>query len=45
MHLTEEQLKEILAYLNELPTKFALPLIQYLDKIANEQKTDDETTH
>jgi hypothetical protein len=42
MNLTEEQLKEILAYLQELPTKYALPLIQYLDKIANEQKTENE---
>jgi len=42
MNLTEEQVKEILAYLQELPTKYALPLIQYLDKIANEQKTENE---
>jgi hypothetical protein len=42
MNLTEEQLKEILAYLQELPTKYALPLIQYLDKIANEQKTEND---
>lgn len=41
MNLTEEQIKEILAYLQELPTKYALPLIQYLDKIANEQKTEN----
>jgi hypothetical protein len=42
MNLTEEQVKEILAYLQELPTKYALPLIQYLDKIANEQKTEND---
>jgi hypothetical protein len=42
MNLTEEQIKEILAYLQELPTKYALPLIQYLDKIANEQKTEND---
>jgi hypothetical protein len=42
MNLTEEQIKEILAYLQELPTKYALPLIQYLDKIANEQKKEND---
>jgi hypothetical protein len=42
MNLTEEQVKEILAYLQELPTKYALPLIQYLDKIANEQKKEND---
>jgi hypothetical protein len=36
MNLTEEQLKEIIAYLQELPMKYALPLIQYLEKIKQE---------
>lgn len=36
MNLTEQQLNEILAYLQELPTKYALPLIQYLEKIKQE---------
>ena len=41
MNLTEDQLKEIIAYLQELPLKYALPLIQYLEKIQQEQ-TENE---
>lgn len=41
MNLTEDQLKEIIAYLQELPMKYALPLIQYLEKIKQEQ-TENE---
>jgi hypothetical protein len=40
MNLTEEQIKEIVAYLNELPMKYAMPLIQYLEKIKQEQNED-----
>ena len=41
MNLSEEQLKDIIAYLQELPMKYALPLIQYLEKIKQEQ-TENE---
>lgn len=41
MNLTEEQLNEILAYLQELPTKYALPLIQYFEKIKQEQAENE----
>ena len=41
MNLTEDQLKDIIAYLQELPMKYALPLIQYLEKIKQEQ-TENE---
>ncbi len=41
MNINEDQLKEIIAYLQELPMKYALPLIQYLEKIHQEQ-TENE---
>lgn len=36
--LEEKHLEEIKAYLAELPFKYALPLIQYLEKLIEEQK-------
>lgn len=36
--LDEKQLEEIKAYLAELPLKYALPLVQYLEKLIEEQK-------
>jgi hypothetical protein len=35
--LDEKQLEEIKAYLAELPMKYALPLLQYLEKLKEEQ--------
>ena len=37
MQLNETQLKELEAYLLELPAKFANPIFQFLGKIAQEQ--------
>jgi hypothetical protein len=37
IELDEKQLEEIKAYLNELPMKYALPLLQYLEKLKEEQ--------
>jgi len=31
--ITDEQLKEISTFLNEMPTKYWLPLLQYLNKL------------
>jgi hypothetical protein len=42
--LTEEQLTEIKAYLNEVPFKYALPLFQYLDKLEQDAKPQTSTT-
>jgi len=36
--LDEKQLEEIKNYLAELPFKYALPLVQYLEKLIEEQK-------
>ena len=40
--LEEKNLEEIKAYLAELPLKYALPLVQYLEKLIEEQKKDGE---
>ena len=39
--LEEKHIEEIKAYLAELPLKYALPLVQYLENIIKEQQTDD----
>ncbi len=38
--LDEKQIEEIKNYLAELPLKYALPLLQYLEKIKQEQNED-----
>lgn len=40
IQLDEKNLEEIKAYLAELPLKYALPLVQYLEKLIEEQKKD-----
>lgn len=42
LQLSEEQVKEILLYLNEIPTKYALPLINFLDQIKQQQQQQEE---
>jgi len=40
--LTTEQIKELEAYLMEIPAKFANPILGYLGKIAQEQNPQTE---
>jgi hypothetical protein len=42
--LTTEQIKELEAYLMEIPAKFANPILGYLGKIAQEQNPQTEVT-
>ena len=42
IQLEEKHLEEIKAYLAELPLKYALPLVQYLEKLIEEQQKDGE---
>jgi hypothetical protein len=35
--LNETQLKELEAYINQIPTAYGLPLLQFLGKIAQDQ--------
>jgi hypothetical protein len=40
MNLTEEHLKQLDAFIQEMPVKFGLPLLNFLSKIAQEQNPD-----
>ena len=40
--LEEKHIEEIKAYLAELPLKYALPLVQYLEKLIQEQNQPKE---
>lgn len=40
--LEDKHLEEIKAYLAELPLKYALPLVQYLEKLIEEQTKEEE---
>ena len=42
IQLTTEQVKELEAYLMEIPAKFANPILGYLGKIAQEQNPPQE---
>lgn len=39
MQLTEEHLKQLDAFIQEMPVKFGLPLIQFFNKIKEESDT------
>jgi hypothetical protein len=38
--LSEEKLKELNAFIQEMPTKFGLPLIQFINQIIEDQKNE-----
>jgi hypothetical protein len=38
--LNEQQVKELEAFINTIPTAYGLPLLQFLGKIAQEQQTE-----
>jgi len=42
LQLNETQIKELEAYLMEIPAKFANPILGYLGKIAQEQNPQTE---
>ena len=42
--INQEQIKELEAYLMEIPAKFANPILGYLGKIAQEQNPQTEVT-
>jgi hypothetical protein len=39
--LNETQVKELEAFIQEMPTKFGVPLLNFLSKIAQEQSAKD----
>ena len=42
MQLTEEHLKQLDAFIQEMPVKFGLPLLEFFSKLAKEQKPTEE---
>lgn len=38
--LNEQQVKELEQFINTIPTAYGLPLLQFLGKLAQEQKTE-----
>jgi hypothetical protein len=42
IQLTEENVKELEGFIQEMPVKYGLPLLQYLQKLAQEQNTNEE---
>jgi len=42
--LNEQQIKELEAFINQIPTQYGLPLLQFLGKLAQEQNPPQEST-
>ena len=42
IQLTEQNLKELETFINEIPTKYGIPLLEFFAKLAQEQKPKDE---
>lgn len=42
IQLEEKNIEELKAYLAEIPFKYALPLVQYLEKLIQEQSSEPE---
>jgi len=45
INLSEDNLKELNNFIQEMPTKYGVPLIQFLNKIIEDQKPSAETDH
>ena len=44
IQLNETQVKELEAYINQIPTAYGLPLLQFLGKLNAEQNPPQEVT-
>jgi hypothetical protein len=42
--INQDQIKELEAFIQTIPTAYGLPLLQFLGKIAQEQNPPQETT-
>ncbi len=40
--LDQKQLEEVKTYLGEVPLKYSLPLVQFLEKLMQEQNSESE---
>jgi hypothetical protein len=41
INLSEQNLKELEAFINEMPTKYGIPLLEFFGKLAKEQKPEE----
>jgi len=39
--LSEQNLKDLETFINEMPTKYGLPLLEFFGKLAKEQKPEE----
>jgi hypothetical protein len=39
--LSEQNLKELETFINEIPTKYGIPLLEFFGKLAKEQKPEE----
>jgi hypothetical protein len=42
LQLSEDNLKELQAFINTIPTSYGLPLLQFFGKLAEDQKPKEE---
>lgn len=42
INLSEQNLKELETFINEIPTKYGIPLLEFFAKLAREQKAKEE---
>lgn len=42
INLSEQNLKELETFINEIPTKYGIPLLEFFAKLAKEQKLSDK---
>jgi hypothetical protein len=42
IQLTEQNLKELETFINEIPTKYGVPLLEFFAKLAQEQKPKEK---
>ena len=45
INLSEDNLKELNAFIQEMPTKYGVPLIQFLNKLIEDQKPSAQIDH
>jgi hypothetical protein len=41
--LSKEELEKLEAFIQEMPVKYGLPLIQFLNEVAQKQQTEEAT--
>lgn len=42
INLTEQEIKDLMKFIDDMPTKFGLPLVQFFSSKIEEQKQDEQ---